>query len=187
MGAIAVVAAIFWMAPQASAYHSDANCSSCHVPHGAMDDNSVPLWNPAHSETTLTGNYVSHTMQGDTTGGLDGASKLCASCHDGSYDHVSSEHSFGEPLFDDAGNNLRGMGTLEQSHPVSFIWPDDDPELVDPDTLPAEVLDINGKFQCTSCHDIHNTAVGEDQYLRFATYSAGYRGSIAFCRTCHLK
>lgn len=134
-------------------FHSSRSCESCHVPHAAAGDNTqVPLWSPSHLTTTLTTGYSSPTMDA-TVGAPDGASALCLSCHDGSYAHVSADHSLG------AGE---AMGALINSHPVSFVYDAAlvaaDDELVDPSTLADDVLDGQSKMQCTSCHDIHSTA-----------------------------
>jgi hypothetical protein len=141
-------------------FHSTRSCESCHVPHGTTGDNSqVPLWNPEHSTTTLTGSYTASEATQATLGNPDGASKLCLSCHDGSYAHVNSLHKFG------AGNTL---GALSNSHPVSFVYDaalvaaeaaasNGVAELKDPSTLAQDVLDGQNKMQCTSCHDIHST------------------------------
>jgi hypothetical protein len=135
----------------------------------------VPIWNPDQMTTTLTDHYASPTMDA-TVGPVDGASKLCVSCHDGS--QVSPEHT---------------ITTLQSVHPVSFVYDSAlaaaDGELVDPASLGPGVLDANGKMQCTSCHDMHTTATGS-HYLRWA-YDTGNGGMLvnnaAFCRNCHMK
>ena len=135
--------------------HSNYSCSSCHTPHNATggdgDNATVPLWNPDHDTTTLTGEYGgSSTMQGDPTAPT-GRSALCLSCHDGTYDHVTPEHSLG-------ANNA--MGGLVTTHPISFIYGqtlfEADGDLVDPSTLDDDVLDANGQMDCTSCHEVHD-------------------------------
>jgi hypothetical protein len=160
--------------------HPDYGCDSCHVPHNAAADQAVPLWNPEHTTTTLTGNYTSPTMQGDTSGGVDGASKLCLSCHDGTHPHIDADHS---------------IAALETTHPVSFVYDQAlataDGELVDPTTLASDILDVNSKMQCTSCHDVHATAAAAPN-LRWAYANAygasGFIGNnAAFCRNCHVK
>ena len=165
---------------EVSQAHPDYGCDSCHVPHNAAADQAVPLWNPEHTTTTLTGNYTSPTMQADTSGGVDGASKLCLSCHDGTHPHVDADHT---------------IASLETSHPVSFVYDQAlataDGELVDPTTLASDILDINSKMQCTSCHDVHATAAASPN-LRWPYENAfgpgGFIGNnAAFCRNCHNK
>ena len=212
--------AVMWMASPALA-HPDYGCKSCHVPHNAyVTENDVPLWNPDHTTTTLTEYYDSPTLEGDTTGGPDGASKLCLSCHDGSYSHVADGSQIldenGDPVLDANGDPTynedhrfgagKGMGSLDATHPISFTYDatlvaNDTaanggvPGLVDPSTLADDILP-NGKVQCTSCHDVHNTAAdyGMDPFrnLRWL-YDNDFSGgppafnNAAFCRNCHLK
>ncbi len=165
--------------------HSDQSCHQCHVPHGAAGDNTqVPLWNPGRTSTTLTSHYSSPSLNA-TVGAPDGASALCLSCHDGSYP-MSADFAFG------SGQNFH-QGSLENSHPVSFVFDtalaEADGALVDPTTLERDVLDGQGKLQCTSCHDVHTQAVDRGKMLRWSTYdpAAGDAASSGFCRHCHLK
>lgn len=206
MAAVAVLLGWSATAYNAQAAHSDYSCASCHVPHTAnsdVDGKSVPLWNPDHKTTTLTGNYTSPTMDA-TTGAPDGSSKLCLSCHDGSYGHVEDAHAFSSPA-----RSSGEMGTLETSHPISFSYAEafaTDGELEDPANLASDVLDANGKMQCTSCHDVHATAAPavpsgnvddpatpddesmQNYYLRWTYQTAGYApgSTSAFCRKCHV-
>ncbi|MCC7204734.1 MAG: hypothetical protein IT441_06615 [Phycisphaeraceae bacterium] len=176
-----------WLTQTALGHPS--TCTLCHTPHAAYSDTSVPLWQPDHSTTTLTGNYSSPTMDAVISESPDGASKLCLSCHDGSY-----SSSYGpitahpEVVFGPAGD----LGGMDRNHPVSFVYDAAlvaaDPELVDPSTLAKDILDRNEKMQCTSCHDIHNnTAAVDTPNLRWA-YDPAVRGTVsAFCRQCHAK
>ena len=190
--------AMMWV--QTAQAHPEYGCGSCHVPHNAAGDNSeVPLWNPAHVTTTLTDNYTASQTTTATMEAPNGASALCLSCHDGTYSHVDSEHSFGEGLRTgvdedgDGNDDAYGMGSLANTHPISFVYDaalaSADGELVDPATLATDVLDGNSRMQCSSCHDVHNTAAGHDPAdaggnLRWAT---GYGTGATFCRHCHAK
>lgn len=190
----AVVLAMGFWASMAQA-HPDRGCSSCHVPHGGAGDNSsVPLWNPEHTETALLANATYTPNAGSTDAvltGPTGASKLCLSCHDGSYDHVTNAHSFM------AQQGEATMGLLANSHPISFDY--EAVQAVDPDLkpvadLPEGALDGGGDVQCVSCHDVHKTAAdyGDVEFsnLRWDYYGAvvGGEGPTAkFCRNCHLK
>ena len=190
---LAICLVTWGVAASTAQAHPDYGCNGCHVPHAAAADKSVPLWNPQHTTTTLTGKYTSDTMDA-TTSAPDGASKLCLSCHDGSYDHITTEHAFG------SGN---GMGTLATNHPISFVYDSAlasaDGELVDPTTLAKDVLDANSKMQCTSCHDIHGTETGDvtddpntakDETVSSPNLRWNYYGRAAtasFCRNCHEK
>ncbi len=199
MVALGVTLVLSFGAPTVTA-HPDRGCSGCHVPHGGDGDNStVPLWNPQHTTTTLTGGYSNpnNTFNATITGPT-GSSKLCLSCHDGSYAPVHADHRF-----DGAAGSL---GTLTNSHPISFAYDAAlaaaDGELVDPSTLPADVLDGNQQMQCTSCHEVHNTASRQKTAnLRWAypvdtgdpattvsdTYVNGQGLTYVFCTKCHVK
>ncbi len=161
--------------PAGAVSHADMGCSVCHVPHNAGDV-VVPIWNPERMSTTLSDFYASDSMDAEV-GPVDGASKLCLSCHDGS--QVGPEHT---------------ITSLQSLHPVSFIYDAAvaaaDGGLVDPSSLAPGVLDRNQKMQCTSCHDMHATAVGMN-YLRWAYDGNDGQDAMltnsAFCRQCHLQ
>ena len=169
-------------------------CIVCHAPHGT-DATAVPLWNHA-STTALFSTYVGYKFP--TRGGLsitqpDGASKLCLSCHDG----VTAINQFGGKM---QGTNLSQqpmttndrMGTdLTNDHPISFVYNTAlaqlDGALKDPSvattslggTIATDMLDINGKVQCPSCHEVHDQTI-----YRFGKIS---NAGSALCLTCHNK
>jgi hypothetical protein len=176
--------------------HPDYGCESCHVPHNSVGDhNTVPLWNPAHQETALLADahYSGSNTLDATLTGPTGASKLCLSCHDGSYSAIASTHS---KEFSATG----GMGLLENTHPISFDYAEVqalDDELKPIDQLPEGAVDGNGDMQCISCHDVHATAAdygsAEFANLRWLYDNVRITGqptvlnNAAFCRNCHLK
>ncbi len=198
----AAIAGVLWLgAANTAQAHPDYGCKSCHVPHNAHTDKSVPLWNPEHTTTTLTEMYASDTMDATATE-VNGASKLCMSCHDGvGYTfRATSQHKI--------------IGTLTTSHPISFVYDSAlaalDGELVDPagfaaDPSMKDVLDASSRMQCTSCHDVHGTSVANptnadgtpmtdssgntitEPNLRWPYNTPGYGVTATFCRNCHLK
>jgi hypothetical protein len=167
--------------------HPESGCNSCHVPHAAHDDNSVPLWNPARTTTIATDFYTSDLMRA-TPGPVDGASKLCLSCHDGTNSKISTTP---RTRFNETGD----MGMLASSHPVSIDYSEayngGDSDLLDPATLGRSVVDANGKVQCTSCHEVHKTATRQEaKNLRWNYVTTGgptTNTTAAFCRNCHVK
>ena len=164
-------------------------CLPCHTPHNADTTTSdAPLWNHTLTSATYT-LYASPTFNagtGDlnTIGQPSGVSKLCLSCHDGTVapdaftGHTAAMTKL--PATIGAG----GLGTdLRKSHPISFTYDDDlvlaDPDLNDPDTLPAGWVN-NNKFECSSCHDVHNK---NENGAMLHISNAG----SALCLKCHAK
>jgi len=163
-------------------------CIVCHTPHNAMTGIAdAPLWNHQLSTATFT-LYSTGTLDA-TMGQPDGSSKLCLSCHDGT---VALENFGGitTGTTEITGDALIGTD-LGNDHPVSFTYntalATADGELEDPSTglsgLGGTIDDdmlISGKMQCSSCHDVHNTA--GINYMLLKSNSA-----CALCLTCHLK
>jgi predicted CXXCH cytochrome family protein len=156
-------------------------CIACHTPHNAdVTAVDAPLWN--HTLTTATYTlYDSPTFTGkpsQTTPG--GVSKLCLSCHDGT---VALDAFGGRPGSTMIGGSGDLTTNLKKSHPVSFTYDStlatDDGELADPSTLPAGWLN-GGKFECSSCHDVHNKLDTGKMLLKSNANSA-------LCLTCHVK
>jgi hypothetical protein len=178
--------------------HSDLfGCDGCHMPHDSKNLPGVPLWNGSETTTTFV-MYSSATFQGTIDGQPSGPSKLCLSCHDGAnpdFAWISPEHSF-------------GADELAASHPISFVYDSAlaalDGALKDPSepstiggTITEDLLDPDGKVQCTSCHDVHTSGVG-DKLLRGYNYGretiVNPDGSTSvvqhgpeLCRMCHTK
>ncbi len=194
---VVMTALVLGTAPWVGAAHSDHGCDSCHIPHNASSMVGVPLWNGHQTTTTFT-MYSSPTFQATIDNQPSGASRLCLSCHDGAnpnYLWMSDTRKF-------------GADKLVTSHPISFVYDSQlastDGALKDPSqpstlgrTIAQDLLDGAGKMQCTSCHDIHTTGVGE---YNLRGYNYGYEtvtnpdGSTSrvhhggqLCRMCHLK
>ncbi len=174
-------------------------CVACHTPHGG--DTSVtdaPLWN--HTVTTQTYTLYSSPTLDATVNQPAGVSKLCLSCHDGTV----AIDSFGE--FPTATDFLTGSkavaGDAEQltnDHPISFTYDTTlattDGALHDPasksvtigsggKTKTGTVADLmlpDGKVQCSSCHDVHNT------YTAAAPLLKVQKNGSQICLTCHDK
>lgn len=153
-------------------------CIACHTPHKA--DTSVvdaPLWN--HKLTTATYTlYDSPTFNGKATIGQPaGVSKLCLSCHDGTVALDSFAGTTGTSMIAAAGN----LGTdLKMSHPISFTF---DTTLITADgelKAPPTGWVNNSKFECSSCHDVHNKS-GVTKMLHIANTAS------ALCLSCHVK
>jgi hypothetical protein len=163
-------------------------CIFCHTPHNSSP--VQPLWN--HEETAVVTyiNYWSTTLQSYASEAeappIDGFSRLCLSCHDGTV-AIGSIISRSEEILmvtvpgviDTSGKLIGGAGylgtDLSGGHPISIIFDEGlankrnsaDPPLArlnwpvnDPD---IKLYPTQGRYgvQCTSCHDPHtNKAAG---------------------------
>lgn len=162
------------------AAHSDHGCDSCHTPHHGDTLGGVPLWSGKASTATFTV-YTSSSLNA-AVGQPDGASKLCLACHDGTnpaYSWMAAERKIGT--------------NLTTSHPVSFVYDSalasTDGFLKDPSaasslggTIAQDLLE-GGKMQCSSCHDVHTSGIGEN-LLRGHDFT---HGDPSLCRMCHVK
>ncbi len=160
-------------------------CLPCHTPHNA-NATYKPLWNHAITASTFT--VYSNSSMDATVGQPDGASKLCLSCHDGTVALGSYGGATGTTMI--TGTALLGTD-LSNDHPVSFTYDaalaTTDGELYNPTTansglggtIAADMLE-SGKVQCSSCHDVHNTA-------NVAKLLVKTNAASALCLTCHNK
>lgn len=175
------LSAIGPMDDRAKAVSETEVCIFCHTPHNAMPD--TPLWNHEVSAAQTYTNYYSETLKAYPPGGappIDGFSKLCLSCHDGTIALgaiIGSRRGMiamqSIPGFVESGRlapEAAGyLGTdLSGGHPISFIFDatlasmrNAEPDLmhlnwpiVDPD---VKLYPTQGGYgvQCTSCHDPH--------------------------------
>jgi predicted CXXCH cytochrome family protein len=149
-------------------------CIFCHTPHNAYP--VAPLWNHELSAVENYSNYWSPTLKSYASESeappIDGFSKLCLSCHDGTVaiGSVSSREKPIETTTDFIDVGLPGyLGTdLSGGHPISIVfdialvnlrnedsslmhlnWPINDPDI--------KLYPTQGQYgiQCTSCHDPH--------------------------------
>ncbi len=172
-------------------------CIACHVAH--KSDTSVtdaPLWGHANSTQTYT-LYSSPTLNAGPLGQPSGLSKLCMSCHDGTV----AVDSFGGMTGTTQISAVNNIGTsLADDHPIGFTYNSAlataDGALFDPSTKAvtigsgsqtktgtiATLLLFNGKLECSSCHDVHNTfTVGTSHLVKLP--EAGSQ----ICLACHNK
>lgn len=172
------------------ARHSNFGCAECHVVHrsDASGAGVDPLWSTANTSDGLPTYtlYSSPSFDALNTdiGQPDGASRLCLGCHDGSYGTMREGVVF-------RPNNLAS------SHPISFTYDSALAQrsagLKDPNTaqsglggtIARDLLDGRSKMQCSSCHDMHTSGVGQFM-LRFE-YSTTNGTDVIFCQTCHQR
>jgi predicted CXXCH cytochrome family protein len=166
-------------------------CKMCHVSHGAANIPSAPLWNHASSTATYVV-YSSPTLNAGTPAGTIGqpsaSSKLCLSCHDNTIavDGTTFIANVGTPV------GYANVGTdLSNDHPVSFTYdaalvaldgglmPITSPSGIGSGTIASTML-YNGKMECASCHDVHNS-------YGFPNLLVKSNAASALCLTCHDK
>lgn len=159
------------------------SCVACH--NSPRTPGEAPIWN--HATTTLSFTvYTSRTMNA-TVRTPSRSSLMCLSCHDG----VTAVDSFGGNMGTAVMTGPAVLGTdLRKHHPISIVY---DSGLVAADgglrpvyapsglgnTIAADLL-VEGMVECSSCHDVHDSA-----RIPFMLVKPNY-GS-ALCLTCHDK
>jgi len=167
-------------------------CKPCHTPHHTKAL-AAPLWNHELSTETYT-MYDSPTMDANVSPQPGGMSKMCLSCHDGTVALENYGNTTNGTFFI-YGEDLIGTD-LRDDHPISFIYDTvlstKDGELYDPSTKLSGIIGssgtiqedmlFQGRMECSSCHDVHNTRAvpGTKLLLKDNTGSA-------LCLTCHDK
>ena len=185
-------------------------CVFCHTPHNAANGQSLvgtdlPLWN--HTLSTNEGTWVSYQWAGSAnvpvydgggnkTSGLDpildpvqGPSRLCLSCHDGSINY--DQHGT-DPTNTNAANYSPGTvklsgakqigagGDLTTSHPIGFSY--------------GAALTQRGSTELAAKTEGWATAINPDalwtaagKVTRSSTLigTSLYQGDVMTCATCH--
>lgn len=145
-------------------------CLPCHTPHQAF---SEP---PLLDRRGVTPLPLRPYQAGEVV--LTGWSLLCLGCHDGitASDVYSSPHATTVA----AQINAARFGAPGlRSHPVGVRQPDTAEKYYPPEAVEAAGLPlVDGRIQCTTCHDAHNTH-GYSHMLRNSN-----QGS-RLCLTCH--
>jgi len=161
-------------------------CKVCHVPHGGALVAGAPLWSRSVTAATYT-LYSTPTLNA-SMGQPSASSKLCLSCHDNTIalGGTTFINTVGTPV----GYANVGID-LSNDHPVSFTY---DAALVTADgglkaitsasgigsgTIANSML-FAGKMECSSCHDVHNSA-------GIAHLLVKSNAASALCLTCHVK
>lgn len=163
-------------------------CIFCHTPHNANP--AYPLWNHEQSAVQTYTVYWSGTLQSYSqteshAWKVDGSSKLCLSCHDGTVAVGSVQSRWYEILMassdclDSTGRLIDGVGCsgyigtdLSGSHPISIVYDSalvskrnnanitslcwlNPPPTGDPDVKLSRTQGGHLGVQCTSCHNPH--------------------------------
>lgn len=125
-------------------------CSACHTPHIAVG--RAPLLDKRPQTMAAVRPYQARGVE------LDDSTLLCLSCHDGvmASDVFSYAHATRSPT--PLGTSWIGSGSLT-SHPIGVKYPAADPTYNAAAAVTADgrIKLPNGRVQCISCHDPHNT------------------------------
>jgi predicted CXXCH cytochrome family protein len=184
-------------------------CIFCHTPHNANP--VVPLWNHEITSAQNYINYSSPTLQSYATQAeapsIDGVSRLCLSCHDGTVAlgavirSRDGEIEMTSKTMPPTAPGYLGLN-LEGIHPISIVfdealknqrnsvtgllplkWPQrkygEKGPIGDPD---VKIYPTQGDYgvQCSSCHDPHGGkgAPGAPPFWRKETFDD-------VCMVCH--
>jgi predicted CXXCH cytochrome family protein len=145
-------------------------CLPCHTPHLAVAP--VPRLDRRPATTQPLRPYQELGVE------LTGWSLLCLGCHDGvtATDVYTSSHAVS--VAGQLGNSRLDARGL-RSHPVGVKYPGPREDYEPLAAVEAAGLLLpDGRIQCTTCHDAHNTH-GHDGFLRQSNKRS------ALCLTCH--
>lgn len=144
-------------------------CTPCHTPH-------LPLPRGSGIDQEDSGRLVSYQADGVE---LDSASLLCLSCHDGviASDVYTASHA--TTFAAQFGTSRLGTALLA-GHPIGVKYPTSESTYRAPAAVTADGLIKlpDGRVQCISCHDPHNTGRHEGMLVRS---NSGSR----LCLACH--
>jgi predicted CXXCH cytochrome family protein len=167
----------------------------CHLPHDTPlegDTRNLPLWNHALSTVIAFEVYGSGSAQADNDGhrlsadvslGPGPVSLFCLSCHDGSV-AVNRYGALPGSVFINGRYKIGGGGALTNMHPIGFSYA----EVMDNDinkdpmlgTQPLGNLLWDGRMECPTCHDVHNSRNTGEKFLWVSDRHSD------LCCSCHL-
>jgi hypothetical protein len=179
-----------------------ARCQPCHPPEPSSDvAGALPLWNHGLRLAAFA-LYQEHTLN-PLRAQPTGSSKLCLSCHDGTFGVDTFAGGEGRRF----ARRTRAAWLSPAHHPVSVRYDSElaamhdlfDPAFADSGlggTIESDLLQ-DGRVECSTCHDVHQLSDGTTcegcPELRHAGVpeQAAYlrQGNLlsALCLTCHDK
>ena len=126
-------------------------CLPCHTPH--ITAAQAPLLVKRPAATTPARAY------GTPAGALNEASLVCLSCHDGTVarDVYAGTHAMN--WFELSAAGVAPGQTRLTNHPVGIRYPVGNPKYHTAEAVAAgqRIHLPDGRIQCTTCHDPHNT------------------------------
>ena len=184
-------------------------CRTCHVPHDHNRATAIQagiatsglLWNHKLSQVVNYTLYASPSLTGAISQPT-GTTKMCLGCHDGTIaleamDEVADGGYGTTTYIQDINADYRVPGTamtpsLQGTHPISVVYDVSDTGLKPTSDLMggsgtiASLLDVGGKVQCSTCHDVHDQeSVSGTHLLRVKNKDAANPSGL--CVVCHNK
>jgi predicted CXXCH cytochrome family protein len=155
-------------------------CITCHTPSSAGNLEVTPLWNTNRKDLNR---YVRYARTFEKTAlslrPRDG-SLICLGCHNGSSHALAVDPSSGHQ---EMGKNYKIKSAMTNDHPIATYYPVRNRRNYNtpPDALNGwtDVKLYDGKVECTSCHDPHDTS--KKHFLRIDNHRS------ALCLRCHRK
>ena len=181
-------------------------CRVCHVPHDhgrtlAIQtgiETSGLLWNHKLSSVVYT-LYSSPSLTG-AIGQPTGTAKMCLGCHDGTIALGAMDSKAALPVtatvIQDIDTDYQVPGalmtpSLQGTHPISITYDVSDTGLkattntIGTSGTIASLLD-GGKVQCSTCHDVHDSA-GEAVAGTHLLRQSNTATASGLCLACHNK
>ena len=161
-----------------SASWSDGDeCGACHTPHRDEPPKAAPLWNPDADLNRTFGTTVGSRPADPGIGTL-----LCMRCHDGTIARDTFSGGGGRRWANVNNPAFFRTGHGGTDHPVGVDYPSIDrgyrPQAA---VLAKRTVQLpDGKVECVSCHDPHNSS--GQKYMLVADNARS-----RLCLTCHRK
>ena len=151
-------------------------CGACHSPHRDKAPKAAPLWDSKADLSRTFGTPI------DEVKGPGWGTRTCIQCHNGTIAREAVGGVKRERLVNKQHPGMFGGAHTSADHPVSVDYPQFDKHYHPMTTVVArtDVVLPNGRVECISCHDPHNTSDAKHMLVMKKTRSA-------LCLTCHKK
>ena len=151
-------------------------CGVCHTPHRDQPPKAAPLWDPAADLTRTFGRATTRAL---TPGS---GTLMCLRCHDGTVAKETIAGVSRARFINQQNPGLFDAAHGGTDHPVGIEYPlfKKGYRPVTSVVAKGTVVLPQGRVECISCHDPHNTAGAAHMLVTANTRSA-------LCLTCHKK
>ena len=154
----------------------DDLCGACHTPHREKAPAAAPLWEPQADLSQRFGNRA------EASDGPGPGTLVCLHCHDGTIAREAVAGAVGDRYRNKGNAGIFDIAHDATDHPVGVEYPQFDKGYRPAMSVIAHgtVALPNGKVECVSCHDPHNSSGVEPMLVTRNARSA-------LCLTCHKK